>query len=270
MSRLPALLGALLFIFTPAALTAASDMSALEIMKAVDDRDDGDRMTQTMEMILVDRKGNKRRRTLANYSQDRGEDTYSIIFFITPADVKDSAFLTWDYDKDDKDDDQWLYLPALRKTKRIASGDKSGSFMGSDFSYSDMSTRPLDRYQYKIMKDVVINGHPAWQIESLPNPEEIEHTGYRRSILFVRKDNFVVIRAVHWKNKGGITKFLDIKKLEQIDGIWVPTEIQMTSRKGKEVRHRTVLFNLGTQFNQPMKDEWFTMGQLEKGRPVQP
>ncbi len=267
MKRISCLVVALCFLYLPNLALAASALSALDIMKAVEDRDDGDFITQTMEMILIDRKGNKRTRTLASYAMDRGEDTYSILFFVTPADVKDSAFLTWDYDDNEKDDDQWLYLPALRKTKRIASSDKSGSFMGSDFSYSDMSSRPLDHYQYKIMKEVVINGNPAWQIESLPNPEEIERTGYRRSILFVRKDNFVVIRAVHWKEKGGITKFLDVKKLEQIEGIWVPTEIQMTSRKGKEVRHRTVLFSLNTRFNQPMKEDWFTMGQLEKGQP---
>jgi len=251
-----------------AATPAAAKLSADDIMRAVEDRDTGDHITQTMEMILIDRKGNKRRRTLASYAQERGEDTYSILFFITPADVKDSAFLTWDYDAYEKDDDHWLYLPALRKTKRIASGDKSGSFMGSDFTYSDMSSRPLERYQYKLMKEVVINGQAAWQIESLPNPVEIARTGYKRSILFVRQDNFVVIRAVHWKQKGGITKFLDVKKLELIDGIWVPIEIQMTSRKGKEVRHRTVLFTLNTQFDQPMQEDWFTMGQLEKGRPL--
>ena len=63
------------------------------------------------------------------------------MFFLSPADVKDTGFLTYDYDEEGRDDDQWLYLPALKKTKRIASGDKSGSFMGSDFTYADMTDR---------------------------------------------------------------------------------------------------------------------------------
>lgn len=246
---------------------AEEPLTALQIMQAVEDRDDGDRVTQKMEMILIDRRENQRRRTLSTFRKDVGEDTYSILFFLKPADVKDTAFLTWDYDAYDKDDDQWLFLPALRKTKRIASGDKSGSFMGSDFSYADMSSRPLSHYQFNIMKETLVKQQPVWQIEVLPNEEEIKRTGYKRSILFVRKDNFVVVRAVHWQDKGDITKYLEVKELRQIDGIWVATEIHMTSRKGKEVRHRTILFNRDTRFNQPMRDAWFTMRQLEKGIP---
>jgi hypothetical protein len=247
---------------------AAETLTARQIMQAVEDRDDGNYVTQRMQMILVDRKDNKRTRTLASFRRDLDKDTYSILFFVDPADVRDSAFLTWDYDDENKDDDQWLYLPALRKTKRIASNDKSGSFMGSDFTYADMSSRPLSRYQFRIMAEKTIRDQPVWQIESLPNPAEIDRTGYKRSILFVRKDNYVVVRGVHWQKKGGITKYLDIKSLELIDNIWVPTEIQMTSRKGKEVRHRTIIFNLDTKFDQPMSDGWFTMGQLEKGLPI--
>jgi hypothetical protein len=257
----------LLSVIAALASYAEKNLTAREIMQAVEDRDDGDRVTQNMEMTLIDRKGNQRKRVLRAFGKDVGEDTYSILFFIEPADVRDTSFLTWDYDAYDRDDDQWLYLPALRKTKRIASGDKSGSFMGSDFSYADMSSRPLERYEFNIMKETEVRKNPVWQIEVLPNEEEIKRTGYRRSIVFVRKDNFVVVRAVHWKDKGDITKYLDVRELQQIDGIWVSTEIQMTSRKGKEVRHRTLLFNRDTLFNQPMQDDWFTMAQLEKGIP---
>ncbi|HJN48856.1 MAG: outer membrane lipoprotein-sorting protein [Pseudomonadales bacterium] len=248
---------------------AKENLFALEIMQAVKNRDEGDQVTQIMEMILIDRRGNQRKRTLSTIRKDVGEDTYSILFFTEPADVRDTAFLTWDYDAYDRDDDQWLYLPALRKTKRIASRDKSGSFMGSDFSYADMTARPLERYQFNIMKETLVNERSVWQIETLPNEEEVARTGYRRSILFVRQDNFVVVRAVHWQAKGGITKYLDVKELQQLDGIWVTTQVQMTSRKGKEVRHRTILYNRDTRFNQPMQDEWFSMRQLEKGPPAE-
>jgi hypothetical protein len=261
------LIATLLLLFIDSSY-AAEPLSARQIMQAVEDRDDGDHVTQRMQMILIDRKDNKRTRTLASFRQDAGKDTLSILFFLDPADVRDSAFLTWDYDQEDRDDDQWLYLPALRKTKRIASSDKSGSFMGSDFNYADMSSRPLSQYQYRIMTEVTVRDQPVWQIEALPNPSEIDRTGYKRSILFVRKDNFVVVRGVHWQAKGGITKYLDVKSLQLIHNIWVATEIQMTSRKGKEVRHRTVIFNLDTKFDQSMNDSWFTMGQLEKGVPV--
>jgi hypothetical protein len=127
---------------------AADDPEARAIMEAVDARDDGDRQTADMEMVLIDKHGNQRVRRIKSFRMDRGEDDLRLMFFQHPADVKDTGFLTYDYDQADRDDDQWLYLPALRKTKRIASTDKSGSFMGSDLNYSDMTSRELDDYDY--------------------------------------------------------------------------------------------------------------------------
>ncbi|HAK59466.1 MAG TPA: outer membrane lipoprotein-sorting protein, partial [Nitrospiraceae bacterium] len=109
-------------------LARADDPKARAIMQKVDDRDDGDNGTSSLEMILIDKHGSKRIRKISGFMKDFGEDTYRLMFFLHPVDVKDTGFLTYDYDAADKDDDQWLYLPALRKTKRIASSDKSGSF----------------------------------------------------------------------------------------------------------------------------------------------
>ena len=88
-------------------------VSARAIMELVDARDDGDNGTQSMEMILIDKNGNKRERTIRSFSRDVEMDTQTIMFFESPADVKDTGFLTYDYDDDDDDDDQWLYLPEL-------------------------------------------------------------------------------------------------------------------------------------------------------------
>ena len=118
-----------------------AEMSAREIMQAVEDREDGDNRVADMSMVLIDKNGDTRTRAIRSFDKDKGEDNQRIMFFLSPADVKDTAFLTYDYDEYEKDDDQWLYLPALRKSKRIASSDKSGSFMGSDFSYSDMTRK---------------------------------------------------------------------------------------------------------------------------------
>ena len=135
-----------------------------------------------------------------------------MMFFLSPADVKDTGFLTYDYDEADRDDDQWLYLPALKKTKRIASSDKSGSFMGSDFSYADMTERPLEKYEYQIVKeDAELDGHPVWIIQSTPvDDDEIDETGYTKSIQFVRKDNYVVVQAKIWVKKGKRNKYMKV------------------------------------------------------------
>lgn len=257
-----------LFLLSPFALSADT-LTAEQIMKKVYDRDDGDNAVMEMEMTLIDRQGQERVRTVTSYRRDTGKDQQdhqSILFFLTPADVKDTGFLTYDYDDPNKDDDQWLYLPALKKTKRIASSDKSASFMGTDFTYADMTERDIENYHYTLLKEEVVNGSPTWVIEAVPtNDKEKEETGYTKSVLFVRQDNFVVIRGINWLEKGGKLKYLEIKKLEQIDGIWMGTETTMTTRKDKEMLHQTILKSRNIKFNQPQSDDFYTTRQLEHG-----
>lgn len=248
------------------AAMAEEKLTARQIMEKVDARDDGDRMVSDMEMILIDKSGKQRIRQMRTFGMDKGEDDYSLMFFLAPADVKNTGFLTYDYDDDTKDDDQWLYLPALKKTKRIASSNKSDSFMGSDFTYADMTKRNLAYYEYKLMEEKEIDGHKVWQIESTPtNPKEIEETGYTKSVVFVRQDNFTIIRAVSWVKKGDRLKYLDTKDWKQIDGIWIAGEVYMTTQKGKEVLHKTILRNSNIKFNQDINEDLFTVRQLEKG-----
>jgi len=244
----------------------ADDTKARDIMQKVDDRDDGDQRFSDMDMTLIDKHLRKRERRISTFNKDFGEDSYRIMFFQEPNDVKNTAFLTYDYDLADKDDDQWLYLPALKKTKRIASTNKSGSFMGSDFSYSDMTTRDLDDYNFFMKKGMDVNKHKVWVIEAVPvNDKVIEETGYIKSLLFVRQDNYVVIRAIHWQKEGKRLKYFDIKKLELIDNIWTPLEMHMTSKKGSKMLHKTMITFSNVTYNQPMNDQLFTIRRLEKG-----
>jgi len=262
MFRVFPLLAALLIV-SPG---SAEELTAREIMERVDARDDGDYSTQDLKMVLIDKRGNQRVRELRSFGRDEGEDEYSIMFFLSPADVEDTGFLTYDYKDEAKDDDQWLYLPALNRSKRIASSDKSGSFMGSDFSYADMTERPLDDYQYTLMKETEVDGNPVWQIETLPITErEKDQTGYTKSVVFVRKDNFLVVRSVNFVKKGKRLKYFDAKKVEEIDGIWVATEMHMTTKKGKKTLHKTVLTANNVRFNQDIDDDFFSVRQLEKG-----
>jgi hypothetical protein len=257
----------LLLLGMPLPLDSASGetIDGRQIMEWVDARDDGDNGTSDLEMTLIDKRGKKRVRKMRQFSKDRGEDELQLIFFRSPADVRNTGFLSIDYDGEDRDDDQWLYLPALKKTKRIAGSDQSGSFMGSDFTYADMSSRPLDRYRYTLMKETEIDGIPVWQVESIPNEKEVEETGYTRSIAFVRQDNHVVIRSVSWVKKGKRIRYMEVAKVELIDGIWVPTELSMTTRKGKKLLHKTELSIRNVKFDQELDPETFSIRRLEKG-----
>jgi hypothetical protein len=249
---------------TPA--DAADEPKAREIMTRVDERDDGDDQTSNMQMVLIDKRGKQRIRDLSSFNKDVGEDTHSMLFFLTPADVEDTGFLTYDYDDADRDDDQWLYLPALKKTKRIASSDKSGSFMGSDFSYADMTDRPLEKYEFKLLQEGDVDGHPVWVIESTPiDEEEIDETGYTKSIQFVRQDNDVVVRSKIWVKKGKRNKYMEVQELEQVDGIWIPTLVTMTTKNGKQTLHKTVLRTSNVKFNQELDLDDFSIRGLETG-----
>ena len=242
-------------------------LNGREIMEKVNARDTGDRSITEMEMILIDKKGKKRVRKLKTFGLEKGKDSLSLMFFLSPADVRNTGFLTFDYDESGKDDDQWLFLPALRKTKRIAAGDKSGSFMGSDLNYSDMTSPDLNLYEYTLMKETKVKGQKVWQIKSVPKTKaEAEKSGYSKSVVFIRQDNYVMIRGVRWVYKKKRNKYLDVRKLEKIDGIWVSTELHVTTKSGKKTLHKTILKQKNVHFNQDeVNEDLFSIRRLEKG-----
>lgn len=241
-------------------------MTAREIMEKVDVRDDGDNMTANVEMILIDKKGNRRVRKMKVFTKDKGRDTWKLQFFISPADVRDTGFLTYDYYEGGRDDDQWLYLPDLHKTKRIATSDKSSAFMGSDFSYADMTRRVLDEWTYKLLKEGEVAGHKVWLIEALPVSREVEaRYGYTKSVVFIRQDIFMGVRAVHWLKEGKKIKYQEMLGIKQIDGIWVSTEYRMKTTKNKVTLHKTVMKWSDIKYNQALDDDLFTVRRLEKG-----
>ncbi len=244
----------------------ADNPKAREIMEKVDAVDDGDNSTSEMQMILIDKQGKKRIRKISSFTKDKGDDKYRLMFFVSPADVKDTGFLTYDYDDPKRDDDQWLYLPAMKKTKRIASSDKSGSFMGSDLNYSDMTKRNLEDYDFTLKKEMEVRGKKVWVIESIPRTKDvIEETGYKKSLLFVRQDNYYVVRAINWEEDGNYIKYLDVKNLERIDGIWIGTERHVTRKQGKIKVHKTILKFNNVKFNQKLKFDMFSTRRLAKG-----
>lgn len=240
--------------------------SGREVMERALHREDGDDGVVELEMTLIDKQGGERVRRIRSYFKDKDGQTRRVMFFLEPPDVEDVAFLTYDYDPwKDRDDDQWLYLPALRKTKRIAAAEQSGSFMGSDFNYSDMTWRDLDRYDHTLIGEGSVDGADVWQVEAVPRTrEEIEATGYRRSIYLIRKDNHVVVRAIRWVNQHRL-RFMEVKKIERISGVWVPTETHMTTKVGTQTHHKTVLRSLQVRLNQGLPDRLFTVRAIEKG-----
>lgn len=244
---------------------AKSDTGARGIMELVDSRYDGKTVQSDFEFILIDKKGNRKVRKLIFTSKDYGSDTYKLMLFEYPNDVRNVGFLSYDYDSN-RDDDQWLYLPSIRKTKRIANDDKTSAFMGSDFSYADMTDIELDNYDYELLGEKVVYDQPCWLIKMIPRSKSvIDKFGYTKSVVFVRKDINMIVRAVNWLKDGKKIKYFDIKKLKNIEGIWTALEIHMTTKQGKMTEHKTIMNISNVRYDENINDDELTVRRLEKG-----
>ena len=179
-------------------------MSAYEIMRMVDQRYTGETIEQTSTLILLDKKNRKRERKLKGFTKEVSDGTKSISFFLSPSDVKNTSYLSYNWDDPSKDNDSWLYLPSLQKTNRISGGDRSNSFMGSDFTFSDLDGVEIEDYTYKIVKDSdVVDGADCWVIEATPKSNNIiKETGYLKTLTWIRKDIFFGVKGRILVKKG--------------------------------------------------------------------
>lgn len=248
----------------------SQELSGYDIMKKVDERNDGETSISEMTMILIDRRGNQRVRQMRGFRKDYGNDKKNMSFFLTPADVRNVAFLSYEWDDENKEDDNWLYLPAVGKPKRISSGNKKDSFMGSDFTYADMNGLELNEWNFKIINESEkVDGHDCWVIEATPKAEKkkkvIDETGYLKSMSWVRKDNFMAVQGKMYVKKGRKIKYFTASDIEKIQGIWTAKKLTMITTKGKRKEHSTVLLFNKMVYNQGVEDDMFTVQRMERG-----
>ena len=241
-------------------ITAIGQQTGRDIMLKVDERPDGDSRKSVMKMELVNKRGSKRVRTMLSYSKDYGKDKKSIMFFQQPADVKGTGFLTWDYNDESKSDDRWLYLPAMKKTRRISgTSAKKEYFMGSDFTYDDMGNRDIDADNHKLLREEILNGKPCWVIESTAN---VDDGMYSKKVGWIRKDNYMAVKVEYFDMQGSILKVLEVNEIKKIDGFWAATEMIMTNHQRS---HKTIIRLESMAYNIAIADNVFTVNSLEKG-----
>lgn len=252
-----------LLLFSTAPVVAA-EPTGLEIMQKVDARDDGDDLKQKMHQKLVDKRGSVRERQMISFRKDYGKDSKSITYFLEPSNVRDTAMLTWDYDGVEKDDDQWLYLPALKKVRRISAADRGDYFMGTDFTFEDVKQTPeLEDYLWKNIGSQVLDGHDVWVVQAEPKSKELmKDLGYSKVVYYVRKDIDMYIRVDFWDRKGRELKQLVSSGIKQIDGIWTASGGVMTNL---QTGHRTELVFSGQQYNTGISDRIFSERMLKRG-----
>ena len=241
---------------------------ARAIMDGVFERNTADNVTSSMMMVIQDKSGRKRERMLKVRSKKFGEGTKLLMKFQSPADVKNTGLLSVDYDSGQKDDDQWLYLPSLRKSTRIASTQKSGSFMGTDFTFADMTKSDPNEYDFKIVQQSTqAAGEDCWLIESRPKTDKAKReTGYMKSQVWVSKEKMIVVQSKAWVIAGKRIKLLKFEDIKKIDGIWVIHKLSAMTRKGKTTESTTVMVYSDLKINDASVVEAdFTQREMEKG-----
>lgn len=253
----------------PAAAQIAPDSTDADaIMKAVESRGEGDRVTGRLAMTLIDKSGRQRQRVVRSWAMEFDGGSKQLMIFESPADVANTGLLSVDYDEGGKDDDQWLYLPSLHKSTRISSGEKSGSFMGTDLSFADMTRADPAHYAYTMVDPAVkVDGEDAWLIESRPTTDRAkEETGYLKTHIWVSKSKLVPLQVKAWIIKGKRLKYIKFEDFEKMGEAWVPKKISARTVKGKTPQSTTVLQFTEIAHDDPaVKPELFTQRRLEQG-----
>ena len=209
-------------------------------------------------MTLINSNGSTRIRKIKQFYKDFGSVEKNIMFFMSPADVKNTSFMNWSYDSD-KPDDQWIYLPALKKVKRISSDSKSDYFMGSDFTYDDLGDRKLDADVHKLLREETVDGIACYVVESVPKDEDYM---YSKTITWIRKDNFVGVKREFYDEDGELLKTLSIKEVKNVSGIWIITHSEMHN---VQKDHKTIMKLTDVKINTGVPASMFTERMMMRG-----
>ena len=237
----------------------AQEMTAREIIEKVYNRAEGDDQTSNLTMTLVNKNGKERIRKIKQFTKDMGDMEKNIMFFQSPADVKNTSFMSWSYDDENKSDDQWIYLPALKKTKRISSDSKNDYFMGSDFTYDDLGDRKLDDDTHELLREEAIDGVDYYVVESISKDEDYM---YSKTITWIRKDNYIGLKKEFYDEDEDLLKILHIKKFENISGFLVITNSEMHN---VQKDHKTMMVLSDININTGISDSKFSERMMMRG-----
>ncbi|NLD99716.1 MAG: outer membrane lipoprotein-sorting protein [Fibrobacter sp.] len=258
-------LSGIMLIICSSALAISAEEDAQQIMQKSQDVMTLAGSESISTLTISDGKGNTRIRKFssAQKSDPTNKVTKMIMKFLDPADVKGTGILTFDYDN--KDDDMWLYMPALRKVRRIVSNEKSKGFMGSEFSNADITKPILTDFNYKNLGTESIGSTDCWKIEAVPLNDDVKNSsGYSKKIIWVGKLDYTARKTEFYNLDGVLAKVLttnEVKLLDEKNKKYQPVDISMENklngRSSRFVMEKII-------FNPNVKDEYFTTDYLEK------
>ncbi len=239
-----------------AAITIGAAQDARQIVAEAQKRgfSKSERYEGTLQVINSKRKVSTKQwifERLGSYGESK-----AILRFTAPPEVKGVALLVINHP--DRASDQWMWIPAEERDRRIALQDRSTRFFGTDFSFEDLEERDVGQYDYKLLGDEAEAGAACWKIES--RPKQSKSSQYTSSILWVRQDNYVVARIDNF-NKDRLIRRITYTDIQNLDDIWTPRDIDVVDATKNS---RTVLKLDKVEYNVPMKEENFTRDALRR------
>lgn len=204
-------------------------------------------------MKLISKGGQERIREITmlrkNYGETGGNQKYFMYFF-QPADVKDMTFMVYKYSA--KDDDRWLFVPAINMVRRIAAQDKTSSFVGSDFTYEDVSGRDLQEDNHTIVKEEKLGARDCYVVKSAPKAGDVD---YSYKLSWVDKGNFLPIKEEYYDKKGELSRVFSADEIKDVKGFSTITKRTM---KNLQSGHRTEVSYSKTDYNIGIEDSLFS------------
>ncbi len=216
-------------------------------------------------MVLINDKGQtrERRTTTLGQLQKNGIDTNLIVQFQSPADIKGTGFLQLEHSNGD--DDLWIYLPALKKSRRLVASNKKDSFVGSDFSYGDILLPKADLYRHALLRSEPVDGQDCYVIESIPKDDAVkQNSGYSKKITWVRKDNFLENKVDYFDLTGRPLKTQTVsghKLMEPENQRWIAQHREMLNH---QTGHKTTFTFTHAEVGHPVPDDFFTTRSVER------
>ncbi len=240
----------------------ANELTGTQIMNNVLERENGNDATSKMKFNIIYSDGKEKVRETKwiwiDLDGKGGIDEKFMFFFLSPPEIKDTAFLSWNFKKYDKDDDQWVYLPALRKTRRIASSSKHDSFFGTEFNYSDLNTRDLNEDAHTVLKTESFQGIECYVVESIPIDKK---DAYSKIMAWVDKGRWIILKAEFYNKKGEHLK-TELLEWELIQEIWTAKTMTMQNYLNGNT---TIVTIEEFKYNNGFKEKLFHERTLKRG-----
>ena len=256
------IIASVVFVSLTTATAQSPEQKGLDISKKAELSDNGwGNYSSTSVMTLKNRNGQTTtRQTHGYFLEVEGDGDKSMTIFDTPKDVKETASMT--YTHKTGDDDQWLYLPAIKRVKRISSSNKSGPFMGSEFAFEDLSSQEVEKYNHKYIGLVKLSGTVCYKIERYPVSKT---SGYTRIIVYLNKANYRPEKLIFYDRKDAKLKTLVYSDYHQFSKkYWRARKMKMVNHQnGKETSldFTNITFGLET-----ITEESFTQNSLKRAK----